>query len=225
MTIRTSATIKTAGLIAYGLSFTGLFLIMLSVLGSEVWHWPVWIHGFIRDLGLLLAAVMAGTILHEKLLRDEALAAVVDEFDSKLEARIPKLTEIAHGTATEVHTLFVERPPAMKGIRFLHDRRRNYSGYYSWVNDQNPQDLFFAGRSVLHRIDAGDDDFSNRIKAMKIRFVQTLPPTEGRSSIRIAKGDRRIRQRRFWEHAIRDEGDYARHLDYVHFNPVQHGYV
>ena len=27
----------------------------------------------------------------------------------------------------------------------------------------------------------GDDDFSNRIKAMKIRFVQALPPTEGRS--------------------------------------------
>ena len=71
----------------------------------------------------------------------------------------------------------------------------------------------------------GDDDFSNRIKAMKIRFVQALPPTEGRSSIRMAKGERGIWQRRFWEHAIRDEGDYARHMDYVHFNPVKHGYV
>ncbi len=99
----------------------------------------------------------------------------------------------------------------------------------------------------------GDDDFSNRIKAMKIRFVQALPPTEGRSLIRMAKGEsqgqglvrapaegrlglkaalpgalrmqRGIWQRRFWEHAIRDEGDYARHLDYVHFNPVKHGYV
>ena len=36
----------------------------------------------------------------------------------------------------------------------------------------------------------------------------------------MAKGERGIWQRRFWEHAIRDEGDYARHLDYVHFNPV-----
>ena len=53
----------------------------------------------------------------------------------------------------------------------------------------------------------GDDDFSNRIRAMKIRFVQALPPTEGRSSIRMAKGERGIWQRRFWEHAIRDEGD------------------
>lgn len=154
MTPKGSATIKTAGLIAYGLSFTGLFLIMLGVLGSEVWQWPVWIAAFVRDVGLLLAAVMGGTILHEKLLRDEAFATVVDELDRKLEARIPKLAEIAHGTATEVHTLFAERPPTMKGIHFLHDRRRNYSAYYSWVNEQNPQDLFFAGRSVLHRIDA-----------------------------------------------------------------------
>ena len=70
----------------------------------------------------------------------------------------------------------------------------------------------------------GDDDFSDRIKAMKIRFVQALPPTEGRSSIRMAKGERGIWQRRFWAHAIRDEADYARHMDYVHFNPFKHGY-
>ena len=43
----------------------------------------------------------------------------------------------------------------------------------------------------------GDDDFANRIKAMKIRFVQALPPTEGRSSIRRAKGEPGIWQRRF----------------------------
>ena len=71
----------------------------------------------------------------------------------------------------------------------------------------------------------GDDDFANRIKAMRIRFVQALPPTEGRSLIRMAKGESGIWQLRFWEHAIRDEGDYARHMDYVHFNPVKHGYV
>lgn len=32
-------------------------------------------------------------------------------------------------------------------------------------------------------------------------------------------------QRRFWEHVIRDESDYQRHLDYLHWNPVKHGYV
>ena len=32
-------------------------------------------------------------------------------------------------------------------------------------------------------------------------------------------------QRRFWEHRIRDETDFSRHVDYVHWNPVKHGYV
>jgi putative transposase len=71
----------------------------------------------------------------------------------------------------------------------------------------------------------GDDDFSNRIKAIKIRFVRALPPTERRSTVRVARGERGIWQRRFWEHAIRNDADYARHMDYVHFNPVKHRYV
>jgi putative transposase len=32
-------------------------------------------------------------------------------------------------------------------------------------------------------------------------------------------------QRRFWDHVIRDESDFHRHLDYLHWNPVKHGYV
>lgn len=34
-----------------------------------------------------------------------------------------------------------------------------------------------------------------------------------------------IWQRRFWEHMIRDESDFRRHMDYIHYNPVKHGYV
>jgi putative transposase len=30
-------------------------------------------------------------------------------------------------------------------------------------------------------------------------------------------------QRRFWEHQIRDELDFIRHVDYLHYNPVKHG--
>jgi putative transposase len=30
-------------------------------------------------------------------------------------------------------------------------------------------------------------------------------------------------QRRFWEHRIRDETDFMRHADYIHYNPVKHG--
>ncbi len=70
-----------------------------------------------------------------------------------------------------------------------------------------------------------DDDFSNRIKSIKIRFVRRLKPTESRSSVRVSRGERGTWQRRFWEHAIRDDADYARHMDYVHYNPVKHGHA
>ena len=71
----------------------------------------------------------------------------------------------------------------------------------------------------------GDDDYSNRIEAIKIRFVRAIPTSERRSRTRVIRGERAIWQRRFWEHAIRSDIDYARHMDYVHYNPVKHGYV
>ena len=46
-----------------------------------------------------------------------------------------------------------------------------------------------------------------------------------RSSSQIAKREKGIWQRRYWEHAIRDDADLERHVDYVHFNPVKHGFV
>jgi putative transposase len=71
----------------------------------------------------------------------------------------------------------------------------------------------------------GDDDFPNRIKSLKIRFGKRIPISEHRSAVRVAKGERGIWQRRFWEHAIRDAVDYERHMDYLHFNPVKHGHA
>ena len=36
---------------------------------------------------------------------------------------------------------------------------------------------------------------------------------------------RGVWQRRFWEHALRDQRDFNIHCDYIHYNPVKHGYV
>jgi putative transposase len=47
------------------------------------------------------------------------------------------------------------------------------------------------------------------------------PPTGSRR----AKGERGVWQRRYWEHLIRDETDFAAHVDYIHYNPVRHGLV
>ncbi|MDD5364365.1 MAG: transposase [Gallionellaceae bacterium] len=72
-----------------------------------------------------------------------------------------------------------------------------------------------------------DDDsgYSGRWKAIKIAFAKTLPKTERISPARAARGERGIWQRRFWEHTIRDDTDYAAQMDYVHINPVKHGLV
>ena len=71
----------------------------------------------------------------------------------------------------------------------------------------------------------GDSDFTNRWRLIKAGFARQLPKTETRSRVRVTRGERAIWQRRFWEHAIRDERDYASHMDYLHFNPVKHGYA
>ena len=71
----------------------------------------------------------------------------------------------------------------------------------------------------------GDMDFAGRWRAIKSAFSRHMPMTEPRSASRTARNERGIWQRRFWEHAIRDDPDYAGHVDYVHFNPVKHGLV
>ncbi|OGI40241.1 MAG: transposase [Candidatus Muproteobacteria bacterium RBG_16_62_13] len=71
----------------------------------------------------------------------------------------------------------------------------------------------------------GDSDFTNRWRLIKAGFSRQLPKIEWRSSARASRGERGIWQRRFWEHAIRDERDFRNHMDYLHFNPVKHGHV
>ena len=70
-----------------------------------------------------------------------------------------------------------------------------------------------------------DDDFSNRWRAIKKAFTKSIPKTEYRSKSRRKRNERGIWQRRFWEHTIWNDEDYAAHMDYIHYNPVKHGWV
>ena len=71
----------------------------------------------------------------------------------------------------------------------------------------------------------GDSDFALRWRLIKQGFSKALPRIEPRSEARMRRGERGIWQRRFWEHAIRDDADFAAHMDYLHANPVKHGLV
>jgi len=77
----------------------------------------------------------------------------------------------------------------------------------------------------LWTLSEGDEDFSGRWWEIKKEFVKTLPAGEGRSDVMMRRRERGIWRRRFWEHTIRDEADYAAHMDYIHFNPVKHRLV
>jgi putative transposase len=69
----------------------------------------------------------------------------------------------------------------------------------------------------------GDADFSGRWQAIKAAFSRAVPAVGDRRASIIRRRERGIWPRRFWEHTIRDERDFATHVDHGHFNPVKHG--
>jgi putative transposase len=77
----------------------------------------------------------------------------------------------------------------------------------------------------LWRLPQGDADNAIRWRLIKTLFSQTFTAGEYRSVRRLKKHERGIWQRRYWEHLIRDEDDFAAHVDYIHYNPVKHGHV
>jgi len=60
---------------------------------------------------------------------------------------------------------------------------------------------------------------------IKLLFSKGLPRTERLSSVRHQRSECGIWQRRYWEHTISTDRDYAQHIDYVHANPLKHGHV
>ena len=81
----------------------------------------------------------------------------------------------------------------------------------------------------LWTLPEGDSDYSKRWSCIKRLFTKrwlSAGETEGPiSPSRASKRERGVWQRRFWEHTIRDERDYIRCVEYVHFNPVKHGHA
>ena len=71
----------------------------------------------------------------------------------------------------------------------------------------------------------GDADFATRWRLIKTRFTKQcdLALRAQPNPARVAKREQAIWQHRYWEHLLRDEIDYARHVEYIHYNPVKHG--
>jgi putative transposase len=71
----------------------------------------------------------------------------------------------------------------------------------------------------------GDADYPKRWSLIKGGFSRGLSISPPRSMSKVARREKGIWQRRYWEHSIRSDKDLLRHVDYVHFNPVKHGLV
>ena len=67
-----------------------------------------------------------------------------------------------------------------------------------------------------------DHDFSERWKGIKYRFSLNYKSSFAPSDSMKKKKEKGLWQRRFWEHLIRDQDDFNRHIDYIHYNPVKH---
>ncbi|MGH7871160.1 MAG: REP-associated tyrosine transposase [Candidatus Binatia bacterium] len=78
---------------------------------------------------------------------------------------------------------------------------------------------------AIWTLPSGDADYAMRWRLTKTVFSRGLEQLEERSKSRRLKRERGIWQRRYWEHTLRDEDDFEHHCDYIHYNPVKHGYV
>jgi putative transposase len=78
---------------------------------------------------------------------------------------------------------------------------------------------------AIWELPPADADAPMRWGQIKRGFSSVLESTSTRTRSQTARREKGIWQRRYWEHQIRDEDDFALHVDYIHWNPVKHGLV
>ena len=71
----------------------------------------------------------------------------------------------------------------------------------------------------LMQLDNPSGNFSKVMQSIKRNYTRNY-----KSAHNVQKS-LSIWQRGFWDHVIRDEQDLENHLDYIHWNPIKHGYV
>ena len=77
---------------------------------------------------------------------------------------------------------------------------------------------------AIWKLPEGDADYSMRWMLIKRTFSIGLQQRTV-SAVQHKKRGKGIWHSRFWDHYIRDEEDWQRIVNYIHMNPVKHGYV
>jgi len=80
---------------------------------------------------------------------------------------------------------------------------------------------------TIWTLPADDANYAKRWNIIKRRVSQSARDLveQPQGASRIKRREIGFWQRRYWEHQIRDETSFSRHVDYIYFNPVKHCYV
>ncbi len=146
-------------------------------------------------------------------------------------SRMPDYVRWREKGATYFFTMVTYRRRAL--FHHSHNRRLLRSALLDVCHDW-PFEMFACALLPDHlhciwTLPADDDRFPARWAVIKRRFTDDYLASGGVSlpvsDSRRARGERGVLQPRYWEHLIRDERDLFQHRDYIHMNPVKHGYV
>ena len=69
------------------------------------------------------------------------------------------------------------------------------------------------------------EDFSKIIQSFKSKFSRQMQFNENQTEEQKNRREKGIWQRKYYDHIIRNENDFYKHLDYIHYNPIKHDYV
>jgi putative transposase len=110
---------------------------------------------------------------------------------------------------------------------YLHDSIRQVQLKYPF--EMNAIVLLPDHLHCIWKLPEGDENFPTRWACIKKEFSK-LWIARGGSEAKVSQARRMHRecgiwQRRFWEHRIRNEDDFIRHANYIHYNPIKHGLV
>lgn len=82
---------------------------------------------------------------------------------------------------------------------------------------------------TLWTLPENDADYSTRWRLIKSQvtkdYNEHYKATELLTERRLRQNCSTLWQHRFWEHCIRNQQDFDNHIEYIHQNPVKHGYV
>lgn len=82
---------------------------------------------------------------------------------------------------------------------------------------------------TIWKLPEGDTNYSVRWNEIKRHFTHeyrlNFDIQDDRNESRVKRREQTVWQRRFWEHTFYDRDDLNAHIDYIHINPLKHGFV